>query len=145
MQCLWTSDYSSVLLSCYSKSSTGETIKCWWGLRLNKNYLLSMCGTIFQQRWKDTNADIRSTLKGLTLMQTAYLWTSVPHFRICFPLLNSLGSELSSQGHLHSLQLLNVPQFQFCHFVRLKTAPGGNFSHCWQIRDSDHIHQLANV
>ena len=42
---------------------------------------------------------------------------------------NSLGSKFSSQGHFHTLQLLNVPQFLFCQFVRLKTAPRGNFSH----------------
>jgi len=28
--------------------------------------------------------------------------------------INSLGSEFSSQGHFHSLQLLNVPQLLFC-------------------------------
>jgi len=42
------------------------------------------------------------------------------------PSLNSLGSKFSSQGHFHSLQLLNVPQFLFCQVVRLKTAPRGN-------------------
>ena len=46
----------------------------------------------------------------------------------CSPL-NSLGSEFSSQGHFHTLQLLNVPQFLFCRVVMLKTAPRGNFSH----------------
>jgi len=59
--------------------------------------------------------------------------------------LNSLGPKFSSQGHFHSLQLLNVPQFLFSQLVRLKTAPRGNFSHAWQIRDSDHTHQLANA
>ena len=49
-------------MSCYLK-----TIKCWWGSWLNIKSLLSMCGTIFWQMWKDTNADIRSTLKGLNL------------------------------------------------------------------------------
>ena len=46
-------------------------------------------------------------------------------------LLNSLWSEFSSQGHFHTLQLLhvNISQFLFCRVVRLKTAPGGNFSH----------------
>jgi len=43
--------------------------------------------------------------------------------------LNSLGSEFSSQGHFHTLQLLNIPQFLFCQVVRLKTAPRCNFSH----------------
>ena len=43
--------------------------------------------------------------------------------------LNSLGPKFSSQGHFHSLQLLNVPQFLFSRLVRLKTAPRGNFSH----------------
>ena len=38
-------------------------------------------------------------------------------------------SEFSSQGHFHSLQLLNVPQFLFCLAVRLKTAARGNFGH----------------
>ena len=42
---------------------------------------------------------------------------------------NSLGPEFSSQGHFHSLQLLNIPQSLFCRLVRLKTAPRGNFSH----------------
>jgi len=42
---------------------------------------------------------------------------------------NSLGHKFSSQGHFHSLQLLNVPQFLFSRLVRLKTAPRGNFSH----------------
>ena len=36
---------------------------------------------------------------------------------------SSLGSEFSSQGHFHTLQLLNVPQFLFCRVVMLKTAP----------------------
>jgi len=45
------------------------------------------------------------------------------------PGFNSLGSEFSSQGHFHTLQLLNVPQFLFCRVVMLKTAPRGNFSH----------------
>ena len=53
---------------------------------------------------------------------------------------NSLGSEFSSQGHAHSLQLLNVPQFLFCQVVRLKTAPRGH-----QICDSDYTHQFANT
>ena len=44
-------------------------------------------------------------------------------------LLNSLGSEFSSQGHFHTQQLLNIPQFLFCQVVRLKIAPRGNFSH----------------
>jgi len=44
-------------------------------------------------------------------------------------LINSLGPKFSSQGHFHSLQLLNVPQFLFSRVVRLKTAPRGNFSH----------------
>ena len=44
-------------------------------------------------------------------------------------LFNSLGPKFSSQGHFHSLQLLNVPQFLFSRLVRLKTAPRGNFSH----------------
>ena len=39
------------------------------------------------------------------------------------------GVEFSSQGHFHTLQVLNVPQFLFCRVVRLKTAPRGNFSH----------------
>jgi len=39
------------------------------------------------------------------------------------------GVEFSSQGHFHTLQVLNVPQFLFCRAVRLKTAPRGNFSH----------------
>jgi len=43
--------------------------------------------------------------------------------------LNSLGPKFSSQGHFHSLQLLNVSQFLFSWLVRLKTAPRGNFSH----------------
>ena len=43
--------------------------------------------------------------------------------------INSLGPKFSSQGHFHSLQLLNIPQFLFCRLVRLKTAPRGNFSH----------------
>ena len=42
---------------------------------------------------------------------------------------NSLGPKFSSQGHFHSLQLLNVSQFLFSRLVRLKTAPRGNFSH----------------
>ena len=44
-------------------------------------------------------------------------------------LINSLGPKFSSQGHFHSLQLLNIPQFLFSRLVRLKTAPRGNFSH----------------
>ena len=44
-------------------------------------------------------------------------------------LFNSLGPKFSSQGHFHSLQLLNVPQFLFSWLVRLKTAPRCNFSH----------------
>ena len=44
-------------------------------------------------------------------------------------IINSLGPKFSSQGHFHSLQLLNVPQFLFSRLVRLKTAPRGNFSH----------------
>ena len=43
--------------------------------------------------------------------------------------INSLGSQFSSEGHFHSLELLNIPQFPFCRVVRLKTAPRGNFSH----------------
>ena len=39
------------------------------------------------------------------------------------------GVEFYSQGHFHTLQVLNVPQFLFCRAVRLKTAPRGNFSH----------------
>jgi len=58
---------------------------------------------------------------------------------------NSLESEFSSQGHFHTLQLLNVPQFLFCRVVRLKTAPRGNFSHTLLIRDCGHTHQLANA
>ena len=42
---------------------------------------------------------------------------------------NSLGPKFSSQGHFHSPQLLNIPQFLFSRLVRLKTAPRGNFSH----------------
>jgi len=49
-----------------------------------------MCGTIFQQRWKDNNADIRSTLKGLTLMQTGS----------CFYQSNSVCAYLQFQFHL---------------------------------------------
>ena len=41
----------------------------------------------------------------------------------------SLGPKFSSQGHFHSLQLLNVSQFLFSRLLRLKTAPRGNFSH----------------
>jgi len=43
--------------------------------------------------------------------------------------LNSIGSKFSSQGHFHSLELLNISQFLFCQVVRLKTAPRSNFSH----------------
>ena len=46
-----------------------------------------------------------------------------------YQIINSLGPKFSSQGHFHSLQLLNVPQFLFSPLVRLKTAPRGNFSH----------------
>jgi len=42
---------------------------------------------------------------------------------------NSLGSEFSTLGHFHTLQLLNVPQFLCCRVVRLNTVPRGNFSH----------------
>ena len=42
---------------------------------------------------------------------------------------NSLGPKFSSQGHFHSLQLLNASQFLFSRLVRLKTAPRGDFSH----------------
>jgi len=42
---------------------------------------------------------------------------------------NSLGSKFSSQGHFHSLQLLNVHQFLLYRVVRLKTAARGNFSY----------------
>jgi len=42
---------------------------------------------------------------------------------------DSLGYEFSSQGHFHSLELLNVPQFLFCQVVKLKTTPRGDFSH----------------
>jgi len=42
--------------------------------------------------------------------------------------LNSLGPKFSSEGHFHSLQLLNVPQFLFSQLVRLKTTPRDNFS-----------------
>ena len=52
-----------------------------------------------------------------------------PHINVTRQLLNSLGPKFSSQGHFHSLQLLNIPQFLFCRLVRLKTAPRGNFSH----------------
>ena len=50
--------------------------------------------------------------------------TYTPKRRV-FPItsFNSLGSEFSSQGHFHTLQLLNIPQFLFCQVVRLKTAP----------------------
>jgi len=48
---------------------------------------------------------------------------------VLWRLINSLGPKFSSQGHFHSLQLLNVPQFLFSQLVRLKTAPRGNFSH----------------
>ena len=43
-------------------------------------------------------------------------------------LINSLGPKFSSQGHFHSLQLLNVPHFLLARLVRLKTAPRRNFS-----------------
>ena len=41
-------------------------------------------------------------------------------FLCSIPLINSLGSKFSSQGHFHSLQLLNVPQFLFS---RVLTSP----------------------
>ena len=44
-------------------------------------------------------------------------------------MLNSLGPKFSSQGHFHSIQLLNISQFLFSRLARLKTAPRGNFSH----------------
>ena len=56
------------------------------------------------------------------------LW-EVPLYHGSPTLLNSLGPKFSSQGHFHSLQLLNVPQFLFSRLVRLTTAPRGNFSH----------------
>jgi len=63
-----------------------------------------------------------------------YLTKTIDAFMAYFmlvvnPLINSLGSMFSSQGHFHTLQLLNVPQFLFCRLVRLKTTPTGNFSH----------------
>jgi len=42
---------------------------------------------------------------------------------------SALGPKFSSQGHFHSLQLLNVPQFLFSRLERLKTSPRCNFSH----------------
>ena len=65
------------------------------------------------------------------------MWTQEKHniehtvweYYIIASLFSSLGSEFSSQGHFHSLQLLNVSQFLFCRVVRLKTAPRNNFSH----------------
>jgi len=39
-------------------------------LHVDYNHILfALHGKIFWQRWEDTTADIRSTLKGLTLMQ----------------------------------------------------------------------------
>ena len=58
----------------------------------------------------------------LEFVKHMYTETTYVHF-------NSLGPKFSSQGHFHSLQLLNVPQFLFSRLVRLKTAPKGNFSH----------------
>ena len=83
----------------------------------------------------------------------SYVWTGgqghlIFHVRACVedhPLINSIGSKFSSQGHFHSLQLLNVSQILFSGVVRLQTAPRGNFSHAQQIRDSDHTHQLAKA
>jgi len=51
-----------------------------------------------------------------------------PNYELVSMQINSLGSKFSSQGHFHSLQLLNVPRFLFCWVVRLKTAARGNFS-----------------
>ena len=34
--------------------------------------------------------------------------------------LKSLGTEFSSQGHFHPLQLLSVPQFLFCQLLGSK-------------------------
>ena len=57
--------YTDKELRAIRTAGTGETIKCWQEDDATKHPPF-MHGTIF---WKDTNADVRSTLKGLTLMQ----------------------------------------------------------------------------
>ena len=42
---------------------------------------------------------------------------------IYFFTINSLGSKFSSQGHFHSLQLLNVPQFCSLGLLGSKLLP----------------------
>jgi len=64
----------------------------------------------------------------INITYTRQVWLIVLLYSFRLPI-NSLGPKFSSQGHFHSLQLLNVPQFLFSRLVRLKTAPRGNFSH----------------
>ena len=51
------------------------------------------------------------------------LFNFCPHIRSFSQALNSLGSEFSSQGHFHTLQLLNIPQFLFCGLLGSKLLP----------------------
>ena len=51
------------------------------------------------------------------------LFNFCPHIRSFSQTVNSLGSEFSSQGHFHTLQLLNVPHFLFCGLLGSKLLP----------------------